>query len=66
MTVIRLPLCGGATRACLLGSLDYPLGVPLCDVPNGAFTEDDAVVLDEFVHDLSKGQVCTKIGDSAL
>jgi hypothetical protein len=56
----------GPARACVLGGLEYPLGVSLCDVPNGAFAEDDAVVLDEFVHDLGKGQIRAKVGDHAL
>ena len=49
-----------------MGGLEYLPGVSLCDVPNGAFAQNDAVVFDEFVHDLSEGQVCTKIGDRAL
>jgi hypothetical protein len=56
----------GPTRPYLLGGLEYPLGMALSDVPNGAFAEDDAVVFDKFVHDLGEGQVCSKIGDSAL
>jgi len=56
----------GPTRPYLLGGLEYPLGMALCDVPNGAFAEDDTVVFDKFVHDLGERQVCSKIGDSAL
>lgn len=56
----------GPTRASLLGGLEYPLGMAFCDVPNGAFAEDNSVVFDKFVHGLGEGQVCSKIGDNAL
>ena len=50
----------------VLAGLEHLLRVSLCDVPNGAFTQDDAVVLDEFVHNPGKGQVGTKVRDGTL
>ena len=56
----------GPARDGVRAGLEHLLRVSLGDVPNGAFTQDDAVVLDEFVHNPGKGQVGTKVRDSTL
>src|SRR3989304_5409122 len=49
-----------------LGRLEYVFGVSLGNAANGALAQDDAVVFNQFVHHLGKGQVSSKVGDCAL
>ena len=63
--------CGAGARLCgpalgWRGRLKYLFGMALGDAGNGAFTEHDAIVLNEFVHGLGKGLVSTEVGDYAL
>ena len=48
------------------GCLAYCLGMALCNAGNGAFTQHNAIVLNELVHRLREGLVSTKVGDYAL
>lgn len=57
-------LCGPALR--WRGCLKYPFGMALGNAGYGAFTQHNAVVLNEFVHGLGKGLVSTKVGYRAL
>ena len=57
-------LCRPALR--WRGCLKDPFGMALGDAGNGAFTQHNAVVLNEFVHGLGKGLVSAKVGYCAL
>jgi len=47
-------------------ALKYRFGMTLGDAGDGAFTQHNAIVLDDFVHRLGKGLISTEVGDYAL
>ena len=57
-------LCRPALR--WWGCLKYSFGMTFGDPRYGAFTQHNPVVLNEFVHGLGEGLVCTKVGYCAL
>ena len=63
--------CGAGARLCgptprWRGCLKYLSGMTLGDARYSAFTQYNAIVLNEFVHGLGKGLVSTEVGDYAL
>jgi hypothetical protein len=57
-------LCGPNTG--LVGHLENLLGVPLSNAAYGALAQNNAVVPNQFVHDLGEGLIGPKVGDCAL
>jgi hypothetical protein len=49
-----------------VGPVEYLLSVSLGNAPNGALAQDNTVVFNQFVHDLSEGLIGAKVGDCAL
>jgi len=57
-------LCGPSTG--LVGHLENLLGVSLSNAANGALAQNNAVVFNQFVHDLGEGLIGSKVGDCTL
>ena len=58
-------LCGPSAGS-RVGHLENVLGVSLGNATDATLTQDNAVVLDQFIHDLGEGTIGSKVGDRAL
>ena len=65
ITTVLVPACVGQLCAGA-GGLKYLSGMALGNAGYGAFTQHNAIVLNEFVHCLGKGLVSTEVADYAL